>query len=206
MKKTIQRRRTAKEPCEKKGCGRPLDEEASRRILHAAVELLDEQGFHQVTSEAIAQRAGVSKATIYRRWPDKASLLIEAFREAVAPQIAYADTDSLRDDLRQQLRDFTKMLMGQPGRVFKAFVAAAQKDPEVADAFRTFWIKPRRMQAKKLLIRKQEKGQLRADLDLDAVLDMLYGPIYFRLLRGHAPISTKYAETIADTALDGLRP
>jgi AcrR family transcriptional regulator len=198
--------RTAAEPRDKKSCGRPLDEDASRRILNAAVELLDEQGFHQATCEAIAQRAGVSKATIYRRWPDKASLLIEAFRESVAPQIPFSDTNSLRDDLQQQLRDFTRMLMGQPGRVFRSFVAAAQNDPQVADAFRAYWIKPRRAQAKKVLIRKQEKGQLRTDLDLDAVLDTLYGPIYFRLLRDHAPLSLKYAETIADIALDGLRP
>ena len=85
-----------------RGRGRPRDEAARRRILQAALDLMDETAFTQVTMEAIAERAAASKTTVYRWWPNKAQLAIEAFREAVAPQLPLRDTGSLRNDLTTQ--------------------------------------------------------------------------------------------------------
>src|ERR1700761_3415758 len=82
-----------------RGRGRPRDESARLRILKAALELMDEMSFTQVTMEGIAERAGASKTTVYRWWPNKAQLAIEAFREAVAPELPLRDTGSLRKDL-----------------------------------------------------------------------------------------------------------
>src|ERR671936_350476 len=94
-------------PAEARGPGRPRDEEARRRVLDAACGLLEEVGFRSVTVDAIAERAGASKATVYRWWPNKAALLIEAFRDAVSPEFPFADTGSLANDIRTQLCRFS---------------------------------------------------------------------------------------------------
>ena len=187
-----------------RGRGRPRDEVAKSRILGAALESVEELGFAATTIDAVAERAGASKATIYRWWPNKAALLIDALRDEVAHELPFPNTGDLRDDIRLQLRNFIKLLTGRRGRVFKAFLAAAQSDGEVAAAFRSVWIKPRRVEAKKVLEHHQQVGGLRADADLNVVLDLLYGPFYFRLLAGHSPLCPAFADSIAELALQGL--
>src|SRR5689334_5961777 len=95
--------------------GRPRDEDARRRILKAALELLEQTGFADVTIEAIAERAKVGKATVYRWWTNKAAVLVEAFRETVAPQLPFPETGSFRDDIRAQLRHFASVVAGSAG-------------------------------------------------------------------------------------------
>lgn len=184
--------------------GRPRDEVARKRILEAALELVEDLGFASITTDAIAERAGASKATIYRWWPNKAAVLIEALREAVAQETPFPSTGSLREDIQVQLRDFIKLLTGRRGRIFKAFVAAAQNDPEVAATFRAVWIAPRRATAKAGLERHRGR-ELQKDADLDLVMDVLYGPLYFRLLAGHRPLTEKLAQELADLVLEGIR-
>ena len=180
-----------------RGRGRPRDELAKSRILAAALELLEQVAFAEITTDAIAEKAGASKATIYRWWPNKAAVLLEALREAVAQELPFPDTGNLREDIRVQLRNFVKLLTGRRGRVFKAFVAAAQSDPEVAQAFESVWRKPRRATAK-AGFERHRGGEMRADSDLDLVLDVLYGPLYYRLLFGHGCLSEKYTNALAD--------
>ena len=187
-----------------RGRGRPRDEVAKSRILGAALESVQELGFGATTIDAVAERAGASKATIYRWWPNKAALLIEALRDEVAHELPFPDTGDLREDIRLQLRNFIKLLTGRRGRVFKAFLAAAQSDGEVAAAFRSVWIKPRRVEAKKVLEHHQREGRLPQGADLDVVLDLLYGPFYFRLLAGHSSLCPAFADSIAELALQGL--
>jgi AcrR family transcriptional regulator len=187
-----------------RGRGRPRDEDARRRILTAALELMDETAFTQVTMEAIAERAGASKTTVYRWWPNKAQLAIEAFREAVAPQLPLRDTGSLRKDLTAQMQNFARVLSGREGRMLRSFLVAARCDPEVAEAFRAIWSDPRRAEAKSMLRQKQANGQLRKDADLDLVLDSLYGPLYYRFLVKNELPSQKYAESLAALVIQGL--
>jgi AcrR family transcriptional regulator len=187
-----------------RGRGRPRDEAARQRILQAALDLMDETAFAQVTAEAIAERAGASKATVYRWWPNKAAVVIEAFRQAVAPELPLHDTGSLRDDLTAQCRNFARVLSGRGGRMLRSFVAAARSDPEVAAAFRSIWSDPRRAEAKAILRQKQAGGQLRQDADLDLVLDSLYGPLYYRFLVKNEAPSQKYAQALAELVIRGL--
>jgi len=184
--------------------GRPRDEVARQRILKAALELMEETTFAQVTAEAIAERAGAGKATVYRWWPNKAAVVIEAFREAVTPELPFPDTASLRDDLRTQARNFAAVLASSKGKMLRSFIVAARSDPDVAAAFRSIWSAPRRKEAKKMLRRKQAHGQLRKDVDPDLVLDALYGPLYYRFLVKNEPPARKYAESLADLVLIGL--
>jgi AcrR family transcriptional regulator len=187
-----------------RGRGRPRDEGARQRILKAALDLMDETAFAQVTAEAIAQRAGTAKATIYRWWPNKAAVVIEAFRETVGPELPLKDMGSLRENLTTQVRNFARVLSGRGGRMLKSFVVAAGSDPDVAAAFRSIWSDPRRAEAKAMLRQKQESGQLRNDADLDLVLDSLYGPLYYRFLVKNEAPSQKYAEALAELVIQGL--
>ena len=186
-----------------RGRGRPRDEVAKARILDAGLELLEEVSFADITTDALAERAGASKATIYRWWPNKAAVLIEALREAVAQELPFPETGSLGEDIRLQLRNFVKLLTGRRGRIFKAFIAAAQSDPEVADTLEAVWRNPRRSAAKAGLERHRGK-ELREDADLDLTLDAMYGPLYYRLLFGHAVLSEAYADSVAQIVLSGV--
>jgi AcrR family transcriptional regulator len=191
-------------PKHARGRGRPRDEAVRRRILKAALGLMDEVAFAQVTAEAIAERAGASKATVYRWWPNKAAVVIEAFREAIAPELPLRDTGSLRGDLTTQVRNFARILSGRGGRMLRSFIVAARSDPDVAAAFRSIWSDPRRAEAKEMLRQKQTNGQLRNDADLDLVLDSLYGPLYYRFLVKNEPPSQNYAAELAALVIEGL--
>lgn len=199
-------RKIAEDEAPPRGPGRPRDEEGRKRILVAASQLLEEVGFANCTIEAIAERAGASKATIYRWWPNKAAVLIEAFRETVAPELPFPYSGCFEDDVRQQLQQFAAMLNGHHGRVFAAFLAGAQADPEVAEAFRQSWIAPRRAEAKASLARHKESGKMAADLDLDLAVEMMYAPLYYRLLTGYGKLSKPYVESLARSLLNGFRP
>jgi AcrR family transcriptional regulator len=165
---------------------------------------MDTTGFAQVTVEAIAERAGTSKATVYRWWPNKAAVVIEAFREAIAPELPLRNTGTLRDDLTSQLRNFSRVLSGRGGRMLRSFLAAGMSDPDVAAAFRSTWSAPRRAEAKQMLRQKQVSGQLGKDADLDLVLDLLYGPMYYRFLVKNEPPSQKYAEAVVELLIQAL--
>ena len=184
--------------------GRPRDEVVRARILKAALGLLEDTGLVNATADAIAERAGASKATIYRWWPNKAAVFIEALREATALELPFPDTGDLRQDVHLQLRNFVKLLTGPRGRIFRAFIAAAQSDSEMADAFRKLWIEPRRAQTKAVLERHQRESRLAPDVDLEVFIDLLYGPFYFRLMASHRPLTPAFAETTADLALGQL--
>src|ERR687894_975671 len=172
--------------------GRPRSERAHRAILQAANELLESEGFAAVTVEAIAERAGVSKATIYRWWPNKAAVMTDSFLELLVPDTSPLDTGSAREDLRLRLRGLAHVLAGRSGRFVAALIAESQTDPEVAEALRTHWISARRRETRPLLRRGIERGELRSDLDLEIAIDALYGPVYWRVLTGYAPLSDDF--------------
>jgi AcrR family transcriptional regulator len=166
--------------------------------------LVEEVGFANTTTDAIAERAGASKATIYRWWSNKAAVLIAALNEQVGHELPFPNTGDLRKDIDIQLQNFITLLTSRRGGLFKAFIAAAQSDAEVAEAFRAFWIRPRRAEASVVLRQHQKRRAMKPDLDPGAVLDLIYGPIYFRLLAGHAPLTLEFARQISEMAVIGL--
>ncbi len=182
--------------------GRPRDEDARARILQSSLEVLEELGYPGVTCESIADRAGASKATIYRWWANKEAVLLEALRETVAQELPFPDSGSLKSDIQIQLRNFATLLTGPRGRIFKGMIAAAQSDAKVAAAFLSIWVLPRRNFAKAAMERYER--ELRPGVDLEMALDVLYGPMYYRLLIGHQPITVKFAEQIANLVWEGI--
>jgi AcrR family transcriptional regulator len=188
-----------------KGPGRPRDEEVRKRILDSAAQLLESLCFEDITVDAIAETSGAGKATIYRWWPNKAAVLIEAFRERIAQEIPFPDSGDFRRDIRQQLQDFTEIIYkGRRGKVFRAFIAGAQADPEIAKAYRELWIRPRRAEARKLFERYISEGVADANLDPDLAVEMVFAPLYYRLLTGWGEITPEYLDRLVDTALRGF--
>jgi AcrR family transcriptional regulator len=187
------------------GRGRPRSERARRAILKAAGELLERDGFTAVTMQRIAERAGVSKATIYRWWPNKAAVMTDSFLELMVADTSPLDTGSAREDLRLRLRGLAHVLAGRSGRFVAALIAESQTDSEVAEALRTHWISVRRRETRPLLRRGIERGELRSDLDLEVAIDALYGPVYWRMLTGYAPLNDDFVDRLVDHVMVGLR-
>src|ERR1039457_738818 len=181
--------------------GRPRDEAVREKIVRAAVELMEEAGYARVTCDAIAERAGAGKATIYRWWPNKAAVVIDAFVESVTPELPNQKLSCLEEYVTVHMRRFAKVLMGSKGRFLAAVIAAAQDDAEVAGALLSHWLKPRRAVSRKILREYRAEGQLSKDLNLEQVLDAMYGPLHFVLLVRHAKLATAYAESLAALVL-----
>ena len=189
--------------------GRPRSEKARTAILAAAIDLLLEQGLHAMSMDDVAQRAGVSKATIYRWWPSKELLALDALATAWATPTpdAQRNTGSLRGDLLAGLRAWMRQLKQKPyGRVIAGLVAEAQTDPDFAKLYREHFVQPRRANTRQLLLRAIDRGEIPADTNLDVTLDLIYGPIYHRLLHGHAPLTDRFAQQVIDTVITGITP
>ena len=189
--------------------GRPRSEKARTAILTAAIDLLLEQGLHAMSMDDVAQRAGVSKATIYRWWASKELLALDALATAWATPTpdAQRNTGSLRGDLLAGLRTWLRQLKQRPyGRVIAGLVAQAQTDPEFAKLYREHFVQPRRANTRELLRRAIDRGEIPPDTNIDVTLDLLYGPIYHRLLHGHAPLTDRFAQQVIDTVINGITP
>ena len=194
---------------EARGRGRPRSEKAQKAILAAAIDLLLEQGLHAMSMDAVAERAGVSKATIYRWWPSKELLALDALATEwlVATPDANRDTGSLRGDLLARLRPWLRQLRGKPyGRVVAGLVATAQADAEFAELYLERFVRPRRDAMRPVLLRAIDRGEISRTVDLEVALDLIYGPIYHRMLHGHAPLDERFARNVVDTIIAGIAP
>ena len=187
--------------------GRPRSERARKAILDAASELLLARGLSAVSMDAVAERAGVSKATIYRWWPTKETLALDAlYTEWAAARPHPRDTGSLRGDLLSLLRPWARLAGSRPyGRVVAALLTEAQTDPVFAAEYRERFVEPRRQQARDIFRRAIERGEIPADTKVEVALDLLYGPLYHRLLHGHAPLNDRFVREVIDMVLDGVR-
>ena len=148
---------------------------AHRAILQAANELLESDGFAAVTVEAIAERAGVSKATIYRWWPNRAAVVMDGFLSTVSFEVPFPHTGHAREDIRIHMRRLAEAFSGKMGRTVAALIAEGQTDPELAEALRSRWLSVRRAEAREILELGIERGELRDDIDLEVAVDVLYG-------------------------------
>lgn len=185
--------------------GRPRSEKARHAILAAAAELLLLRGLGAVSMDAVAERAGVSKATIYRWWPSKEMLALDALLDWAATSAPARDTGSLRGDLLALVRPWVREITRQPfGRVIAALLTEAQSDPEFAEAYRTRFVEARREAMRAAFARAAERGDVPADLDVEVAVDLIYGPLYHRLLHGHAPLTGRFGEKVVDMALAGI--
>lgn len=193
-------------PAPRAGVGRPRSERAHAAILAAAADLLVEGGWAAATIEAIAARAGVSKVTIYKWWASRGAVAVEAYFARYAQTIVFEDSGDIAADLTNQIRVMIRAFRGRAGQVMAELVGQAQLDPHLAEMLRAQWIQPRREITAGVLRRAIDRGQLRADVDLELLMDQLYGPLYYRLVLAHQPLVPSLAEGLVRAALDGARP
>jgi len=185
--------------------GRPRSPEAHRAILEATLDLLVEGGFRALSMDAVAALAGVGKATIYRRWRSKNELVAAAI-ETLSAAIDLADTGSLRGDYLALARQAMGTATTPLSTIVPRLLAEAAGDPDLHAIFLEHLVRPRRRALHTLVRRAEERGEIRAGLDHEVVIDLLAGPIMYRLLLAaigfRAP--RNYAAKIFDQAFAGI--
>ena len=184
--------------------GRPRSEQTRKAVLRATGELMHEVGLRVMTTEEIAGRCGASKATIYKWWPNKYAVAIEALLSEMFVESDDPDTGSVREDFRLALRGIMRFYNSPSGRVFAQIVGEAQFDPQIAAELSDRLVDPRRRLGRAILDRGIARGELRADIDPDAAIDLVFGPAIYRLVAGHASLDDDSADAVVDLAIRGL--
>jgi AcrR family transcriptional regulator len=186
--------------------GRPRDERADRAILAATLELMAENGAHDLRMDDVAGRAHVSKATIYRRYRSKDELITAAVAGLVS-EIHIPDTGRTRADLLALMRSAVEIYRGSAeAAVMPSLVEAMSRDGELARLVREGFLAERRAALRAVLERGIERGALRRDLDVELALDVLGGPLFYRLLITGGPIDEQLAEGVVELILRGFAP
>jgi len=184
--------------------GRPRSEASRASIIAASNRLLRSVGLRRMTVEAVAELSGVGKATIYRWWPSKGTLALDAYLEDMQSKVIVSDTGNGAEDLRRHAESVIRFYAGPEGRIFAQFMAEAQSDAHLAEEFRTRFLSHRRAAVKSIFQRGVERGEFRNDIDADVAMDMIFAPIIYRVLAGHAPLSKRLAKELVYAALNGL--
>jgi AcrR family transcriptional regulator len=183
--------------------GRPRSERAHQAILAAARQLLIEKGFADMRLEHVAARAGVGKATIYRRWPSKEALAQELLGELAAPHIAIAATGDTRDEMLAAVTNPMRAVTETDfGPVIRALLSEIASDPSIGDPFRATVVAARRAEITRVIERGIARGDLRADADPELATELLVGPVYFRLMFGGI-LDLAFAERVVDNVMRG---
>ena len=188
--------------------GRPRDPEADRAILQATIELLAEDGFGGLSIEAVAARAGVGKTTVYRRWPSKIPLVVDALTHMKNPStVVIPDSMSTRDALVRVMSEVVRAHEIVPTtQILAGLVDAMSRDTELAGAVRERLVANRRHVVFDIIERGIERGEIRPDVDVEVIADLLGGPIVMRTLLTGRPVTTRLVRQIVTTVLDGAAP
>jgi AcrR family transcriptional regulator len=185
--------------------GRPRDARADEAILDAAVEVLAENGPSGFTIEAVASRAGVGKATIYRRWRSRAALMLDTAHHRMELRVEDPDTGSLVDDMVRQLLLLGRKLQDTPaGRVLPAIMSEAMVNPEMRELLTAFIADRRRLPAA-IVERGIARGELPADTDVDLLLDVVGGTVFFRVLLFDKPVDEPAVREMIEAVVAGFR-
>jgi AcrR family transcriptional regulator len=177
-------------------------------VLEAAVDMLDNPriGLRGLTMQAVAQRSGVSKATLYRWWPDKAHLVLDAYRSKSARDIGAAITGDLRPDLLAHLGQIAFALSElNSARAVAAITLAAAEEESFGSLYRETLLRERRQALRDVLVAGRRRGQVRVAVDLEVVVDAAYGAIHHRLLLSREPIDGPFVSALVDFIVAGVR-
>ncbi len=183
--------------------GRPRSAGVDEALLDATLQLAGEVGINGMSMDDLAQRAGVSKATIYRRWPSKEALVLDALASAIRP-FDLVDTGSARGDLAVYLGELgRRMQTGRSSDVLPDLISASARDPALRESLDE-WVRHRRQPLTVILGRAVQRGELAADTDLDTIIDALIGAFMYRRLLSHAPLDDAFVTRLLVTVLPSL--
>lgn len=179
--------------------GRPRSEDARARILAAAVELVQEGGLAAATMTAVAARAGVSKVTVYRWWSSPGAIVLEGLLDQAHDTIEAPPGASAKEAMAHQIEALVELYRDdETGAIIRAITSRSESDPRLREAFRRYWLLPRREVAAEILRAGIASGEVRKDIDIEASLDVLYAPVYFRLMYEHLPLDDDFAAQVMD--------
>lgn len=181
------------------------NEHARRAILDAAIDFAIEVGYEKTSIEGIAKRARVGKQTIYRWWPSKGAVLLEALQQGMRRDGELADTGDLMADLRDELLRAAQLYGAPIGAVYQALLTAARSDAVLAEAHDAM-VRPGLDAFRRRLQAAQEVGQIRSDIDVITLVDMLYGAILFQVLLRTRPLAPDQVDASLRIVFDGVRP
>jgi AcrR family transcriptional regulator len=184
--------------------GRPRSAEAQRSVLDTARELFAEGGYQAATIDAVATRSGVAKTTIYRWWPNRASLLVEVLAEVHTAAVPLPASGEAVRAIRGELRDAAAAANGLTGKLLMALIGEAQHDAEVRTELLEGLFYPRRATTARVIRRAQESGAIRPDVPTDVAADLLFGPLFYRMLVGHDAVTTAFMMQVFRYAMEGL--
>ena len=182
------------------GLGRPRDERIDTEVVSAVLSTLRSGGYSGVTIEGIARKVQRARTSIYRRWPSKRHLVAYAVVSEMGDNPA-ADTGALRGDLIAAVETLLKAFAGPLGQALAGLVADMARDLELARTIRQDVLAARRKSIREAFARARARREIRADLDIELVLDMMTGPFYYRTLFGHAPITRRTTRDVVDYVL-----
>jgi AcrR family transcriptional regulator len=181
-----------------KTVGRPRSQAADDAILKAATKMFYKQPYQDVSMEAIAAEAGVSKATLYRRWPNKSMLAVEVLIDIVLAEQLTFKGESYRDRLLQNLKALRNMLASDYSDVIVSIIAETQHDRALRDIFYEHFLKPVQAIGDAELERAIQMGEVKDIVDKDLFFDQMFGFFYYRFLVAHKPVTDAEIETIVD--------
>ncbi|PQP83791.1 TetR family transcriptional regulator [Paenibacillus sp. PCH8] len=185
--------------------GRPRNMETQNAILTASYELLLEVGFGAITIEKIAERAQVSKATIYKWWPNKGAVIMDGYMSAATARLPVPDTGSVFEDIRIHASNLVRFLTSREGKVITQIIGEGQSDPGLADEYRTRYIQPRRREAWGILEKGVERGELKKGLDIGLYIDLIYGPVFYRMLVTGEPMDDMIVPELLNALFGGIK-
>ena len=185
--------------------GRPRSESARKSILEATRRLLTHTSLGELSIEAIAKKAKVGKTTIYRWWPNKAAVAMEAFLEQPGVQNIIPTTATCSEAIQRQLESLVRQLRGQNGRIVAGIIAESQSDPAVLDLLYESYLKERVELFYEKIEQGKKNGEFDSTLDTVIAIDMLLGPLFLRVLSGESAIDTNFAENYPKQALRAIR-
>ena len=186
--------------------GRPRSAECHGAILDSVLELMQKEGYNAITIEGVARHAGVGKQTIYRWWGSRAELILEAFANHAADMVPTPDRGSLREDLESFMNAGFKRLFRDYGAIMRGLMADAVLDPDFNKILREAFILKRRAATRVILERGVERGEIVKTADLELMIDMLFGPVWFRLLVQHAKLDAGFASQLITAVITAFAP
>ncbi|MEM9082101.1 MAG: TetR/AcrR family transcriptional regulator [Planctomycetota bacterium] len=178
---------------------------AHEAVLRAAGELVAKRGYLKVTMQAIADQAGVGKQTVYRWWPSKAAVFMELYVSLSEQHVNPSDTGSFSGDLKSLWGQLLEMFQTTPaGQIFAGLIADAQSDSRAAQSFRQDFLVDRRDSMRAIVDRAVSRGEVARELDTETVIDLIAGPVFYRLLVEHEPLSQSFLDETINVVAHGI--
>src|ERR1700722_6563907 len=184
--------------------GRPASEEPRHAVLKAAMELMQEDDLRKASIDRIAQRSGVTKATIYKWWPNRTAVAIEAFLHQMMAEAPVPDTGSAAEDFRLTLRGMMGFYSSPLGAIYAQLVGESQFYSTERERIRTHQINVRRAAVRKIWDRGVARGELDPNVDPEVALDLIFGAALYRMSTGHGGLTPADADAIVATAMRAL--